>query len=113
MEMLEHTTEKISLIHTLKLLNKKNGSIFISSLNKNIKTYIYIILSGEYLSQKIEKKTHVYEKFISINELKDELKKSNFKITDIKGLNYNAILNCAKISNNPIQNYIIKIKNEN
>lgn len=113
MEMLEHTNEKISLINTIKLISNKNGSIFISSLNKDIKTYTYIILSGEYISQKIEKKTHFYETFISIHELKQQFTTLNLKIKDIKCLQYNAILNYAKISRKAIQNYIIKIKNEN
>lgn len=113
MEMLEHINEKNTLLNTCKLISNDNGLIFISSLNKDIKTYAYIILSGEYLSQKIEKKTHLYETFISIYELKTELTKLNFKIENIKGLKYNAISNYAKISNNSIQNYIIKIKNEN
>lgn len=113
MEMLEHTNEKESLINAFKLLSKPNGLIFISSLNKNIQTYAYIILSGEYISQKIEKKTHLYNTFISIHDLKQELEKLNLKIKNIKGLNYNVISNHAKISNNSLQNYIIKIKNEN
>lgn len=113
MEILEHINKKNSFFKNLKFLSTSNGLLFISSINKTIETYIYIILFGEYINQKIEKKTHLYENFISINEIKYNLNKINFTIQNIKNLKYNPLLKYSIISKNIPKNYIIKIRNEN
>lgn len=110
-EVLEHLNNPEILIKLCKKANHEKSDIFLSSLNKNIITYINIILLGEFISKKLKKNTHNYNKFISIHNLKNILNKEKLYIKNIKGLIYNPILNYAKISNNYNINYLIHITN--
>lgn len=113
MEVIEHTNNKKNLIKILKYLLKKNGSIFISSVNKNIFSYLYLILFAEFITKKIPKKIHNYNKFITPYNLNKLLKINNLYIDDIKEINYNPITNYSYISDKINFNYIVHIKNNN
>lgn len=113
MEVLEHVKNQDSFIKTCKQKLKNKGSLFISSLNKNINTYIKIILLGEYVSNIIPKGTHLYEKFITPKSINLILKKYKLNIIEIKGIDYNPVTNQAKITNDIKNNYIMHIKNKN
>ncbi|HFL8824388.1 MAG TPA: bifunctional 2-polyprenyl-6-hydroxyphenol methylase/3-demethylubiquinol 3-O-methyltransferase UbiG [Candidatus Azoamicus sp. OHIO1] len=113
MEVIEHIKDPIKLINLCKEILNINGDIFLSSLNKNIKTYLNMIFFGEYITKKIPKGTHLYNNFISPKYLNEILKINNLEIIDIKGIKYNPLTNLSKISNNPNNNYIAHIKKTN
>lgn len=106
MEMIEHLNNKFDLINLINKLSKKHSIIILSSLNKNITTYLYMILSGEYLTKKIQINTHIYENLISPYFLKQ----CNFKIIDIKGIKYNPLIKYSNINTTPKINYILTLQ---
>lgn len=111
MELLEHI-ENIENKHTIINLSKnilnKNGVIIISSLNKNILTYIKIILFGEFILKKLHKNTHTFYKLIKLNEIKNY--ENKLTITDIKEIKYDSIFKYSKIKKIPEINYILTLK---
>lgn len=107
MEILEHMNNKKDLLSLINQASKKNSIIILSSLNKNIITYMYMILFGEFLTKKIPINTHSYEKLTSPNILKNIEK---IKIIDIKGINYNNLLSYSNIKIMSQINYIITLK---
>lgn len=110
MELIEHINDQENLIKICKQLLKKNGSIFLSSVNKKIMSYLYLILIGEFITKKVPKKIHNYNKFITPYDLNKILKKHNLYVDDIKEINYNPIINYSYISDNININYIAHIK---
>jgi len=110
MEVIEHIYNINSVINTCNFFLKSHGDLFISTLNKSIYTYLYMILFGEYLTNSIPKKTHFYNNFIKPKELNKILKNNNFYIKSIKGIKYNPFLNYSFISNDVNNNYIIHAK---
>lgn len=112
MELLEHIQNKNILIKIMKNHLKKNGVIILSSLNKNIITYLKIILLGEFVYEKIHKNTHIYNKLTKISTLKNILSKEKIKIIDIKEIIFNPFLNYSQINKNPKINYLVTLKND-
>ena len=110
MELIEHINNPEKLINSCNKMIKKKGKIFISSINKIIKSYIYIILIGEFISKIIPKGTHNYNKFISPYNLNKILNKNGLNIKEIKGIKYNPIFNYSFITDNISTNYITYIK---
>jgi 2-polyprenyl-6-hydroxyphenyl methylase/3-demethylubiquinone-9 3-methyltransferase len=108
MELLEHIENKQPIINLSKNILNDNGAIIISSLNKNILTYIKIILFGEFILKKLHKNTHIFDKLIKLNDIKNY--ETKLKITDIKEIKYNSIFKYSKINKIPEINYILTLK---
>ena len=53
---------------------------------------------AENILEWVPKKTHDYEKFIRISDLKKELIYNNFKIINVEGMNYNPLFREWKLS---------------
>lgn len=108
MELLEHLENEHHVIHLLKNILNKNGIIIISSLNKNILTYIKIILFGEFILKKLHKNTHIFNKLIKVYKMKNY--ENKLKIIDIKEIKYDPIFKYSKINKIPKINYILTLK---
>lgn len=108
MELLEHIKNKNQVIDLIKHIMNKNCFLIISSLNKNLITYIKIIFFAEYVIKKMPKNTHTFENFIKIRDINSYI--DEIKIIDIKEIYYNYILGYSTIKKNPSINYILTLK---
>ena len=64
MEMLEHVPEPASTVATLARLVRPGGSVFISTINRNLKSFLLAIVGAEYVMKLIPRGTHEYERLI-------------------------------------------------
>ena len=86
--------------------------MFVATLNKTLKSYIFAIVGAEYILRWLPIGTHEWEKFIKPEELISILEKNNLKLDKIDGMNFNLIKNKWSVSNDKSVNYIAKfIKN--
>jgi 2-polyprenyl-6-hydroxyphenyl methylase/3-demethylubiquinone-9 3-methyltransferase len=69
MEMLEHVPQPRAMLATLAGLVRPGGSVFISTLNRNLKSFLVAIVGAEYLLGLVPRGTHEYERFIRPSEL--------------------------------------------
>jgi 2-polyprenyl-6-hydroxyphenyl methylase/3-demethylubiquinone-9 3-methyltransferase len=106
LELIEHVPDPDALIANLKLLLKPHGKLFISTLNRNLKSYVLAIVGAEYILNWVPKGTHEYNKFIKPSELATSLRKHDLKIYDIKGITYNLFTSEFEISTDTDVNYI-------
>ena len=91
LEIIEHLENWEEIIEkTYKFLNK-GGIIIISSINRNLISKIFALFVAENILQWVPKGTHEYKKLIKPDELTIKLKKINYKIKNITGMNYNPI----------------------
>ena len=108
MEIIEHVEDvDFFLSSCAKLLNKK-GIMFVATLNKTLKSYIFAIVGAEYILRWLPIGTHEWEKFIRPEELIKILKKNNLKLDKIDGMKFNLIKDEWKISKDKSINYISK-----
>ena len=112
MEIVEHVEDVNFFSKSCSRLLKKNGIMFVATLNKTLKSYIFAIVGAEYILRWLPIGTHEWEKFVDPKELIDILKKNNLKLDRIDGMKFNLITDKWKISNDKSVNYIAKfIKN--
>ena len=79
MEIIEHVDNIDFYLKTCSNLLKKNGIMFIATINKTLKSYIFAIVGAEYVLRWLPIGTHEWEKFVKPEELKSILIKNNLK----------------------------------
>ena len=108
MEIVEHVEDVSFFLKSCSNLLKKNGIMFIATLNKTLKSYAFAIIGDEYILRWLPIGTHEWEKFIKPDELTEILKKNNLKLNRLDGMKLNIITDKWEISNDKSVNYIAK-----
>ena len=112
MEIVEHVEDVNFFLNSCCKLLKKNGIMFIATLNKTLKSYVFAIIGAEYILRWLPIGTHEWDKFVKPEELISILKKNNFKLEKVDGMKFNILTDKWKISGDKSINYITKfIKN--
>lgn len=106
MELLEHVPDPMSLIKTSVSLLKPNGHLFLSTLNRSLKAYLFAILGAEYIFKILPKHTHTYEKFIKPSELERWIRNAGLDLKELAGLQYNPLTHTAKLNSDVSINYM-------
>jgi len=106
MEIVEHVANINLFIEKCSGLIKKNGIMFVATINKNLKSYIFAILGAEYIMRWLPIGTHEWEKFLSPQDLKNIAIKNNLIIDETIGMKYNFFSNNWSESTDTSVNYI-------
>ncbi len=107
LEIVEHVDNVNLYIKSCHNLLKKNGLMFTATLNRSFMSYLKAIIGAEYILRWLPIGTHDWNKFLKPEELETLLIKEKFSTLDIKGLEFNPIINKWKQSKNLSVNYII------
>ncbi|EKD74085.1 MAG: hypothetical protein ACD_45C00082G0002 [uncultured bacterium] len=110
LEMLEHVPDPIAIIQACAKLAKPNGHLFFSTLNRNMKSYLFAILGAEYVLKLLPKNTHDYTKFIRPSELATWARKANLNIVEMIGISYNPFTKKYLLTEDISVNYIVHMK---
>ena len=110
MEIVEHVEDINFFIKKSSELLKKNGLMFIATLNKTLKSYMFAIVGAEYILKWLPIGTHDWNKFIKPNELIKITKINNLKLEKLDGINFDLLTNEWNLSSNNSVNYIAKFK---
>ena len=110
MEIVEHVDDVNFFINKSSEFLKKNGLMFIATLNKTLKSYIFAILGAEYILRWLPVGTHNWEKFIEPSKLIKFGENNSLKLEKIDGMIFNPVFNEWKISKDKSVNYIAKFK---
>ena len=113
MEIVEHVEDINVFIKSCSNLLKKNGIMFVATLNKTLKSYLFAILGAEYFLQWLPIGTHDWEKFVKPEDLINILKKKqSYDCDELHGMKFNLIKDQWNLSSDKSVNYIAKfIKN--
>jgi 2-polyprenyl-6-hydroxyphenyl methylase / 3-demethylubiquinone-9 3-methyltransferase len=107
LELLEHVPDPISIIKSAAQLTKPGGHLFFSTLNRNLKSYLFAIIGAEYILKLIPKNTHDFSKFIRPSELSDWARKASLRVEEITGLSYNPFTKEYKLCPDVSINYLV------
>lgn len=107
MEMLEHVPDPLSVVKACARLAKPGGHVFFSTLNRNIKSYLFAIVGAEQLLKIVPKGTHDHSKFIRPSELLRMIDQTALQEQGITGLHYNPLNDSYRLGKNVDVNYII------
>ena len=110
MEIIEHVEDVDIFLKSCSSLLKKEGIMFIATINKTLKSYLFAIIGAEYILRWLPIGTHDWNKFIKPQDLEKFCNSSSLKLKKIDGVKFNPILNKWKISNDKSVNYITKFR---
>ena len=108
MEIVEHVEDISFFLKSCSKLLKKNGLMFVATINKTLKSYLFAIVGAEYVLRWLPIGTHEWEKFVKPEELKDILTKNYLSLKKIDGMHFNIIKDEWSITNDISVNYIAK-----
>ena len=110
MEIVEHVENIDFFIKESTKLLKKNGIMFVATLNKTLKSYAFAIIGAEYILKWLPIGTHDWEKFIKPDDLISISEKNGLSLKKLDGMKFNILDNSWKISKDTSVNYIVKFK---
>ena len=110
LEVLEHVPDPKSLVKTCIQLLKPNGHLFLSTINRNPRSWITAIVGAEYIFNLLPKGTHEFDKFIKPSELASYVRSGNANLLETKGMFYNPITHKANLNNDLGVNYLMHAK---
>ena len=106
MEVVEHVSNVSLFIQNCAKLIKKNGIMFVATINQNLKSYIFAILAAEYILRWLPIGTHDWNKFLTPQDLEIITSKNNFLPDEIVGMKFNLFTKKWSKSNDSSVNYI-------
>jgi 2-polyprenyl-6-hydroxyphenyl methylase/3-demethylubiquinone-9 3-methyltransferase len=106
MEMLEHVAEPASFLQVLAQLVKPRGALFVSTLNRNVKSFLKAIVGAEYLLRLLPPGTHEFERFIRPSELATWARAAGLTLVHTAGLHYDPFRDRCEINEDVAVNYL-------
>ena len=91
MEIVEHVEDINLFLRSCTNLLKKNGIMFVATINKTLKSYLFAIVGAEYVLRWLPIGTHDWEKFVKPDDLTEILKKNNLTLTKLDGVKFNIL----------------------
>ena len=110
MEIVEHVEDVNLFLKESSKFLKKNGIMFIATLNKTLKSYVFAILGAEYILRWLPIGTHDWNMFISPDDLVQICKKNSLSLDEILGVKYNVISGDWNLSNDDNVNYMARFR---
>ena len=107
MEMLEHVPDPAAIVRAAATLVKPGGRVFFSTLNRNVKSYLFAVIGAEYVLRMLPRGTHDYAKFIKPSELARMARRAGLDAEDLIGMTYNPITKVYSLGSDSDVNYIM------
>ena len=107
MELLEHVPDPAVTVAACTSLLKPGGHAFFSTINRNMKSYLFAIVGAEYVLRLLPRGTHDYARFIKPSELGQLARNAGLQITGITGMSYNPLTRVYSLGRDTDVNYIL------
>jgi 2-polyprenyl-6-hydroxyphenyl methylase / 3-demethylubiquinone-9 3-methyltransferase len=107
MEMLEHVPDPGSVVRALATLVKPGGWVFLSTLNRNAKSWLLAIVGAEYVLNMLPKGTHEYARFLKPSELAQFCRDAGLELQSTRGLTYNPLTQRYSLGPDTDVNYLM------
>jgi 2-polyprenyl-6-hydroxyphenyl methylase/3-demethylubiquinone-9 3-methyltransferase len=107
MEMLEHVPDPVSILAACRALVKPGGWVFLSTLNRNPKSYLFAIIGAEYVLNMLPKGTHDWSKFLKPHELASYARQVGLDPVELMGMTYNPFSKTYKLERDTDVNYLL------
>ncbi len=107
LEMLEHVPEPASVINACARLLKPGGHLYLSTINRNPKSFLFAIVGAEYVLGMLPKGTHEWKRFIRPSEMSEYLRQAQLNIQDLTGMTYNPLTRVYRLARDVDVNYLM------
>ena len=107
MEMLEHVPEPGAIVRACATLVKPGGWVFFSTINRNLKSFLFAVVGAEYVLNILPKGTHEYAKMVRPSELVRWCREAGLELHQTRGLEHNPLTDRYWLSGDTSVNYLI------
>jgi len=107
MEMLEHVPDPASVVQACATLVRPGGWVFFSTLNRNIKSFLWAIVGAEYVLNLLPHGTHDYHRLIRPSELAQFCRRAGLSVVQTRGLSYNPLTRRYALNADVGVNYLL------
>ena len=107
MEVIEHVSNIELFMQSCSSLMNKNGIMFVATINRNLKSYLFAIIGAEYVLKWLPIGTHDWSKFLTPNELEVIASKKKFIVDDLVGMKFDIFSKKWFKSDDTSVNYIL------
>ena len=108
MEIIEHVEDVNFFLKSCSSLLRKEGIMFIATINKTLKSYLFAILGAEYILRWLPIGTHEWDKFVNPEDLIKISRKYNLNLKNLDGMKFNIFKDEWSLSSDKSINYISK-----
>jgi 2-polyprenyl-6-hydroxyphenyl methylase/3-demethylubiquinone-9 3-methyltransferase len=112
MELVEHVPSPAALLAATARLLRPGGDLFISTINRNLRSFLLAIVGAEYLLRLIPRGTHEYARLLRPAELARLARAEHLTLCDVSGLDYNPFNNSARLTTDASVNYLMHFRRE-
>jgi 2-polyprenyl-6-hydroxyphenyl methylase/3-demethylubiquinone-9 3-methyltransferase len=108
MEMIEHVPEPAALLQDLARLLRPGGTLIVSTLNRNVRSFLGAIVGAEYVFGLVPRGTHEYARLVRPAELAAYARAAGLTLHELTGLQYNPLTRTARPGGAPTINYLAR-----
>ncbi len=112
MELLEHVPDPASTVRACAQLAHPGGHVFFSTINRNLKSYLFAVIGAEYVLKLLPKGTHDYARFVKPSELARHCRDSGLAVRGIVGMTYNPFSRSYALGSDADVNYLVHCARE-
>ena len=110
LELIEHVPEPELLMRELASLLRPGGDLFVSTINRSLRSFLGAIVAAEYLLSLVPRGTHEYARLIRPAELARDARAAGLTLCDVQGLQYDPFTRRCRLGGPPEINYIAHFK---
>jgi len=110
MEMLEHVPDPAALVGAFARLLRPGGELFISTINRNAKSFALGIVAAEYILRLLPRGTHDYARFIRPSELAAMARPAGCTLIDLAGIDYDPFSGRSALTTDTAVNYLAHLR---
>ena len=105
LELLEHVSDPAALVAACSQAVRPGGTVFFSTINRNVKSFLMAIVGAEHVLRMIPRGTHEYLKLVRPAELGAWCRQQDLDLRDITGLHFNPLTQSYRMGGNADVNY--------
>lgn len=110
LEMLEHVPDPAAIVASCYALLKPGGDLFVSTINRNPKAWLFAVVGAEYVLRMLPRGTHDYAKFIKPSELAAWARRAGFMQGELTGMTYNPLTRQYRLGRDVDVNYLMHLR---
>lgn len=108
LEMLEHVPDPASTVRACAALVKPGGTVFFSTINRNVKAYLLAVVGAEYVLDMLPRGTHDYDRFLRPAELSRFCRDAGLSVDEIIGMTYNPLTKTYALGRDTSVNFLLR-----
>ena len=110
MELIEHVASPEALLGAITRLLRPGGELFVSTINRTLRSFLGAIVGAEYLLKLLPRGTHEYARLVRPSELARLGRAHGLTPCDAAGLEFNPLTHTARLTRDLGINYLMHFR---